>query len=292
MTARLPAFEKECFFITPIGDEGSDTRRRADGVLEAIIEPAANAAGLTAVRADRIGEGGQVNLQVIEHVYRAATAVADLTGANLNVYYEVGMRHTTRLPLVLIADDAERDKLPFDILVQRTIFFSNDMNGVAACKAQVSDQIHGGLAGAIDSPIDAAVNIRQFQQGDAVERTLAELVTSVDGLSREVGRGSETSIAPAAVRDVVLRLDALETLAEKRADPELMRICAELASPVDHMVRRSRLDDEEIERLRHRRLRQRRGLEGRVPVPNELPDPPPIRAPKRLKANRGSKQSG
>jgi len=201
MTTSLPEFDKECFFITPIGDEGSEVRRRADDVLDAIVRPAAESFGLTAVRADQIGEGGQVNLQVIEHVCRAGTAIADLTGGNLNVYYEVGMRHTTRMPLVLISDESERTSLPFDLLVQRTIFFSNDMKGVALCKGQAVGQLESALGGAIDSPLDAAINIRQFQQGDAVERTLAELVTSVDGLARQVSRG-EQPLNQSALRDL------------------------------------------------------------------------------------------
>ncbi len=263
MAGRLPKFDKECFFITPIGEEGSDTRRRADGVLDAIVSPAAEAVALTAVRADRIGEGGQVNLQVIEHVCRSATAIAVLTGANLNVYYEIGMRHTTRLPLVLIADDAERDKLPFDILVQRTIFFANDMNGVASCKAQVLEQLQGALGGAIDSPLDAAVNIRQFEQGDAVERTLAELVTSVDGLSREVSRGGERQLSPAAITDLAMRLTDLEALAEERSDDELLTLCRRFSAPIEYIIDRSRLGDEDIQRLRHRRrVMERRRARG------------------------------
>jgi hypothetical protein len=39
--ASLPSFEQECFFITPIGEEHSEVRRRADGVLNAIVTPAA-----------------------------------------------------------------------------------------------------------------------------------------------------------------------------------------------------------------------------------------------------------
>jgi hypothetical protein len=257
MTPHLPHFDKECFFITPIGDEDSDIRRRADGVLEAIVRPAAEAAGVTPIRADRIGEGGQVNLQVIEHVCRAATAVADLTGANLNVYYEVGMRHTTRLPLVLIADESERDKLPFDILVQRTIFFSNDMNGVASCKASVIEQLHAGLSGTVDSPLDAAINIRQFQQGDAVERTLAELVTSVDGLSREVSRGSRP-VLPVAVGDLALGLSELEALAEERSDDELTELCRHLSKPVKYIVGQSRLSEDELARIQEQRSRARK----------------------------------
>jgi hypothetical protein len=239
MPAKLPAFDDECFFITPIGDDDSESRKRADGVLDAIVAPAATALDMTAIRADRIGEGGQVNLQVIEHVYRARTAVADLTGANLNVYYEVGMRHTTRLPLVLIADESERDKVPFDLLVQRTIFFANDMNGVAACRAAVEEQLERGRGGAVDSPIDAAVNIRAFQQGDAVERTLAELVTSVDGLSRQVS-AAPNRISPTAVRDLARGHTDLTRLAEEREDDELLQVCSDLAKPVFYLLRRTR----------------------------------------------------
>jgi hypothetical protein len=282
MPGRLPKFDKECFFISPIGDDGSETRRRADGVLDAIVIPAAEAVGLTAVRADRIGEGGQVNLQVIEHVCRSATAIADLTSANLNVYYEVGMRHTTRLPLVLIADEAERDKLPFDILVQRTIFFSNDMNGVATCKAQVHEQLQAALEGAIDSPLDAAVNIRQFEQGDAVERTLAELVTSVDGLSREVSRGGERNLNPRAIADLSRGLAEFEALAADRSDKELLALCGQFSRPIEYIVDQSRLGERELDVLRHRRLlaRHARGLErpgGSAESADKKPVEPSIR---------------
>jgi len=114
MTAEpLPTFEAECFLITPIGAEGSDTRERSDGVMDYIVAPAAEAAGLTTVRADKIAKPGQITRQVIEHVLRAKAAVVDLTGANSNVYYEMAIRHTAQLPTVLIAQQGE--KLPFDI---------------------------------------------------------------------------------------------------------------------------------------------------------------------------------
>jgi hypothetical protein len=61
-------YEGECFFITPIGDEGTPQRDRADGVLELIVAPAAEDVGLEAVRADRIGQPGQITPQVLDHV--------------------------------------------------------------------------------------------------------------------------------------------------------------------------------------------------------------------------------
>jgi hypothetical protein len=95
MTGDIPASHaEECFFITPIGDENSEDRARADAVLAAIVKPMAGDIPLVPVRADQIAEGGHITSQVIEHVCQAKLAIADLTGGNLNVYYEVGMRHT------------------------------------------------------------------------------------------------------------------------------------------------------------------------------------------------------
>lgn len=105
--------DQECFVIAPIGDEGSEERRRSDGILNYIVRPAAEELGLTAVRADEIARPGSITLQVIEHVLEAQAVVADLTEHNPNVFYELGIRHTARKPTVLIAEEGER--LPFDV---------------------------------------------------------------------------------------------------------------------------------------------------------------------------------
>ena len=92
----LPQLDDECFFISPIGDELSDIRRRSDGILKYIVGRAASEVGLTAVRVDQLADPGQINLQVVDHVLNAKAAVADLTGLNANVFYEVAIRHTAR----------------------------------------------------------------------------------------------------------------------------------------------------------------------------------------------------
>src|SRR5687768_15710073 len=92
------SLDRECFFITPIGSDDSPERRRADGLLESVVVPACEEHDLVAVRADRIAEGGHVTLQVLEHCAGAKMAVADLTGGNKNVLYEVGIRHALRMP--------------------------------------------------------------------------------------------------------------------------------------------------------------------------------------------------
>lgn len=211
-------FETECFFITPIGKEDSDERKRADGLLSAVIEPSAAELGLTAIRADKIEEGGHITLQVLEHCASAKTAAADLTGGNLNVYYEVGIRHALRQPVVLLAGEEERGRLPFDLLQQRTIFYSNDMAGAAAARMAVTEQLRPALGGHVDSPVQAAANLQRFQQGDATERALAELVTKIEELPRQLTGRAGTGI-PAGVEGEFLKaLALLMAGAEKNAE--------------------------------------------------------------------------
>jgi hypothetical protein len=115
-----------------------------------------------------------------------AWAIADLTGQNLNVFYEVGLRHALRRPVILIADDAEAGRLPFDLLQQRTIFFGDTLEGAADCRRTASEQIRAALAGHVDSPVGAAMSVGLLEQGTDVERTLAELVKRVESLGEVV----------------------------------------------------------------------------------------------------------
>jgi hypothetical protein len=184
MPDSLPPLESECFFLAPIGSEGSNIRHRSDGVLEFIVDRAAAELGLTAVRADQLADPGQITLQVIEHVINARAVVADLTGSNPNVFYELAVRHAFRRPVVLIVE--AESKLPFDIAQMRTIFFNHqDLASADRCRREIVAQLHRAFeTGAVDSPIATAIDIQALEGGSALERNVAELLTSVEELSR------------------------------------------------------------------------------------------------------------
>ena len=179
-------FESECFFLTPIGAEGSETRRRSDVVLKFIVRPAAQEVGLAALRADELAQPGQITLHVIEHLLRARAAVADLTAANPNVYWELVVRHASRLAVVLIADDDERP-LPFDIAGMRVVFFDHtDLESAANCRDEIVVQLRGALDGAFDSPISTLFEAEAVQKAWSTERALVELRDRVDYIGRQV----------------------------------------------------------------------------------------------------------
>lgn len=183
-TEAVTDFSTMCFFIAPIGKDGSEERERSDGVLEYIVQPGVEPHGLTAVRADALGRPGQITHQVIESVLGARAAVADLTGANANVYYELALRHAARLPVVLIADERERDRLPFDLGQMRTIFFSHtSLASSNKARLAITEQMAAALEGAVDSPVTTAVNLKAAEGGTRLEQLVADLVSRVDRMS-------------------------------------------------------------------------------------------------------------
>jgi|GEM_PF-4511619 len=108
---------KICFLICPIGEENSDVRNRSDKILKNIILPAAK--GYNVIRADEISMSGSISKQIIKHLLTADLVIADLSGHNPNVFYELAVRHMTKKPYIQLIQKGE--KLPFDIKDIRTI---------------------------------------------------------------------------------------------------------------------------------------------------------------------------
>lgn len=128
---------KKCFIITPIGNENSDTFRKAKGVIESVIKPILMEYGFNETKpAYEINESGKIGQQVIEHIVNDDLAVANLTGNNPNVMYELAVRHMTGKPIINICECGT--ELPFDIIDDRTIFFVNDMLGVQELRTKLS----------------------------------------------------------------------------------------------------------------------------------------------------------
>jgi len=107
------------FLISQIGPQDSDTRKRANVVCDSLITPIAKEFNLAVVRSDRDPTPGQVTAQILRSILDARVVVADLTGQNANVYYELAFAQAFGKRLVLLVDDPET--LPFDTQNERTI---------------------------------------------------------------------------------------------------------------------------------------------------------------------------
>lgn len=278
MTETLPELSGECFFIAPIGSEGSEERKRSDGILKYIVDRAASEIGLKAVRADQISDPGQINLQIVDHVLRARAAVADVTGLNANVFYEMAIRHTARLPLVIIAD--AECKLPFDIAQMRTIFFDHtDLASADQCRASIVSHLRQALdQGIVDSPIATSIDLSSMSSGNATERSIAELVTTVEELARQqrdmssvveslmFGIHDAQFLRPAnasAILDAARRLERLEAHAADRGDVETLTLIHDLREPIHYLARGGRPGKSKSE-VNERQRRNAMGAEARA----------------------------
>src|SRR5919201_1477863 len=88
LTSDVEDRSRICFYVTPIGDIDSETRKHSDLILASLVEPALVEIGLTVVRADRIAKPGVITKQIIEHVAKTRLVIADLSFHNPNVSYE------------------------------------------------------------------------------------------------------------------------------------------------------------------------------------------------------------
>lgn len=107
------------FFISQVGDRGSPERKRADEVFDHIITPVAKEFQLAVTRADRDPTPGQITSQMVRSLLESTVVFADLTGRNPNVYYELGVAHSFRLPVIILVDIAS--SLSFDTQNERVI---------------------------------------------------------------------------------------------------------------------------------------------------------------------------
>ncbi|HYG62100.1 MAG TPA: hypothetical protein VEL74_05935 [Thermoanaerobaculia bacterium] len=141
---------RKAFVIGPIGDRDGDlgtierlTWEDAVQVFEEIIEPALQANGFIAIRADKIARSGEIPEQIFRHLRDRELVIADLTAANPNVMYELGLRHTTGKLTIQIG---ERGRLPFDVAAIRTILFRRTEAGFVRARRDLTEAIEEGLA--------------------------------------------------------------------------------------------------------------------------------------------------
>ena len=128
--------KKSCFVVTPIGDDNSDIRRHIDGIIDQVIEPAIGEK-YEIIVAHRKFEIGSINDKIIKSIYESDLIIANLTGTNPNVMFELGIRYSFGKPAIVIAEKGT--KLPFDVIDENTIFYINDPTGANELKNRICE---------------------------------------------------------------------------------------------------------------------------------------------------------
>jgi len=176
-----------CFVITPIGEEHSETRRAVDGLIASVLRPTLKELNFEAVVSHEIPDPGSITKQVIDHLIYDQLAIANITGLNPNVMYELAVRHAVRLPLVVLAERGT--KLPFDIADERTIYFEDDMAGVQEMRPRLKESIQKALLDKEpDNPIYRVIRASIIKDVAAPSDTQKYILERLDTLQTQISK--------------------------------------------------------------------------------------------------------
>ena len=148
-----------CFVLMPFGTKpgSGGTQINFDAVYKDLIAPAIVAAGLEPLRADEEQTGGMIHKPMFERLILCEFAVADLTNANANVFYELGLRHAVRPSSTVLVFAEGGGQLPFDVAPLRAIPYKLGPDGRPASAVADSTAIAERLKAAKDMPTDSPV---------------------------------------------------------------------------------------------------------------------------------------
>ncbi len=128
-------FKGDIFMIMPFADAFS-------GIYTDVIRPLVKKLGLSITRGD---EFNSVNGSIVEEVWSALNncqfVIAEITGGNDNVFYELGIAHTLNKPAILITQATKPENVPFDIRHLRYIQYENTVAGGAKLRDDLKTNI-------------------------------------------------------------------------------------------------------------------------------------------------------
>lgn len=166
---------KTCFIVSPIGDENSDIRKRADDLYDFILEPVCRECGFECTRADRIQESGIITSDIIKLLRESDLVIADMTGHNPNVFYEMGFRYALDKPVIQMID--KKGNIPFDLGAIRTIKYDiHDFRDAENVKMNLKEYIINSIKDndneTFEKPIDFIDIIERL---DKIQDQIADL---------------------------------------------------------------------------------------------------------------------
>jgi hypothetical protein len=104
------------------------------------IRPTVERMGLTCQRADDFMTTHAIIQEIWSAIVHAEVVIADCTGRNPNVFYEIGIAHTLGKNTLLITQDI--DDVPFDLRHLRIIEYQYTPKGVTSFEKRLTETLH------------------------------------------------------------------------------------------------------------------------------------------------------
>jgi len=135
-----PQYQCDIFVIMPFADEFTP-------IYEDHLKSVANRLGYSIKRGDNFFSKRSIMADVWSAIVNARLIIADCTGRNPNVFYELGMAHTLDKPVIMITQNM--DDIPFDIRHLRVISYEytpRGMSGLEKALREAFEKIQGDIA--------------------------------------------------------------------------------------------------------------------------------------------------
>ena len=203
-----------------------------------VIVPAVSKAGLECLRADQ-DDLGYIQHLMFERIYESPVVVADVSGYNPNVFYELGVSHSAASKTVTVVRDDWVDRIPFDIGPYRVIVFPRHPDGGAteqelavydSARLAAIDHLGAAIASVVEPDSPGVANPVQSYLATRSPMTCSES-RYIDALTEAhelemIRRAASEIVALGITSAHLVKLLARVIEAGERTDPLHVRILA------------------------------------------------------------------
>ncbi|GKS57011.1 hypothetical protein YTPLAS18_05380 [Nitrospira sp.] len=241
-----------CFVLMPFGRKPDATGSMVDfdAVYRELIKPAIAQAKLEPIRADEEQTGGIIHTAMFERLILCEYAVADLTTANANVFYELGVRHAMR-PWTTVLIFAEGGRLPFDVAPLRALPYRLSANGkpkkVAATRATLVKRLRKARSPAKDSPLFelikdlkppeiAHLKTDVFRDRVQYSTTMKQRLAVARGQGVDKVRAVEKALGAISDADAGVVVDLFLSYRAVKAWPDMIKLVKKMSLPLAETV--------------------------------------------------------
>lgn len=236
-----------CFVLMPFGQKPGPAGSliNFDAVYQELVIPATEAAGLAPLRADEEMSGGVIHKPMFERLILCEYAVADLTTANANVFYELGLRHAVRPASTVLLFAEGGGQLPFDVAPLRALPYRLTAEGTpnepAAAQAALQERLQEARHATPDSPVFQLVegfpDIQRLKTDvfrDRVQyaETMKKRLAQARREGAEAVRAVERDLDPIADAESGVVIDLFLSYRAVKAWPEMIALAPKMASPL------------------------------------------------------------
>jgi hypothetical protein len=153
-----------------------------------IYKPAIEATKLRPTRADDLFRPSTIVNDIWTNVRNAKLLLADLTGKNANVFYELGLAHAIGKPVIMVAESM--DDIPFDLRALRIILYDKN---IPSWGAVLEQKITASIGEVLRAPAEAVLptflNVKSSGLRPSVtpqEKDLIEIRQELDAVRRQL----------------------------------------------------------------------------------------------------------